>query len=82
MSGIIPFDKIEKILIDKGIYKPNKTSRGDFCFCKKVSVKGIIGRPSVPSKILVGTMFCKVGMVCLILWQRSLYTTEYRLGNF
>jgi len=57
MSEIIPFDTIEKILIDKGIYKPNKTSRGDFCFCKKVSVKGIIGRPSVPSKILVGTMF-------------------------
>jgi len=30
MSEIILFDKIEKILIDKGIYKLNKTSRGDF----------------------------------------------------
>jgi len=42
MSEIIPFDAIEKILIEKNIYKPNK---------------GKTGRPSIPSKILVGTLF-------------------------
>jgi len=42
MSKIIPFEVIERILIEKNIYKPNK---------------GKIGRPSIPSKILVGTLF-------------------------
>ena len=42
MSEIIPFEAIEKILIEKNIYKPNK---------------GRTGRPSIPSKILVGALF-------------------------
>ena len=42
MSEILPFEAIEKILIEKNIYKPNK---------------GKTGRPSIPSKILVGALF-------------------------
>ncbi|WP_324170584.1 hypothetical protein [Sulfurimonas sp.] len=42
MKEIIPFEAIEKILIEKNVYKPNK---------------GKTGRPSIPSKILVGSLF-------------------------
>lgn len=42
MKELIPFEDIEKLLIEKGIYKPNK---------------GKPGRPSIPSKILVGALF-------------------------
>lgn len=42
MKELIPFDKIEKLLIEKNIYKPNK---------------GKPGRPSIPSKVLVGALF-------------------------
>jgi len=42
MKEIIPFETIEKILIEKNIYKPNK---------------GKSGRPSIPSKILIGALF-------------------------
>jgi len=43
MKGIIPFEAIEKILIEKNIYKPNK---------------GKTGRPSIPAKVLVAAL-CK-----------------------
>ena len=42
MKEIIPFEVIEKILIEKDVYKPNK---------------GKTRRPSIPSKILVGSLF-------------------------
>ena len=42
MKEIIPFEAIEKILIEKNVYKPNK---------------GKTGRPSIPSKILIGSLF-------------------------
>ena len=42
MKEIIPFEAIEKILIEEGIYKPNK---------------GKSGRPSIPAKILIGALF-------------------------
>jgi len=42
MKPLIPFDLIEKTLIEKGIYKPNK---------------GKQGRPSIPAKILIGSLF-------------------------
>ena len=42
MKEIIPFEAIEKLLIEKSIYKPNK---------------GKQGRPSIPSNILVGALF-------------------------
>jgi IS5 family transposase len=42
MKGLIPFKSIEKRLIEKGIYKPNK---------------GKQGRPSIPAKILIGSLF-------------------------
>jgi len=42
MKPLIPFDLIEKTLIEKGIYKPNK---------------GKQGRPSTPAKILIGSLF-------------------------
>jgi len=45
MNEIIPFGAIEKILIEKNIYKPNK---------------GKIGRPSIPSKILIGALFLQI----------------------
>jgi len=38
MKEIIPFEVIEKILIEKNVYKPNK---------------GKTTRPSIPSKILI-----------------------------
>ena len=43
MKEIIPFDKLEKILIEEGIYKPTVGSKG--------------GRPSIPAKILLGALF-------------------------
>ena len=42
MKELIPFEQIEKLLIEKSIYKPKK---------------GKQGRPSIPSNILVGTLF-------------------------
>jgi IS5 family transposase len=42
MKVLIPFEAIEAILIEKGIYKPNK---------------GKQGRPSIPSSTLVGALF-------------------------
>jgi len=42
MKELIPFETIEKILIEKNIYKPNK---------------GKAGRPSIPSKTLIGALF-------------------------
>jgi len=42
MRPLIPFDILEKKLIEKGIYKPNK---------------GKQGRPSTPAKILIGALF-------------------------
>jgi IS5 family transposase len=42
MKELIPFEAIEKLLIEKNIYKPNK---------------GKQGRPSIPAKILVGALF-------------------------
>lgn len=42
MKELIPFEQIEKLLIEKGIYKPNK---------------GKQGRPSTPVNILVGALF-------------------------
>lgn len=42
MKALIPFDAIEKLLIEKGIYKPNK---------------GKQGRPSIPANILIGALF-------------------------
>ncbi len=43
MKEIIPFDKLENILIEEGIYKPTVGKKG--------------GRPSIPSKILLGALF-------------------------
>ena len=43
MKEIIPFENIEKILINEGVYKP------------KVGKKG--GRPSIPAKVLIGALF-------------------------
>ena len=42
MQELIPFDTIEKKLIEKNIYKPNR---------------GKCGRPSLPSKTLIGALF-------------------------
>jgi len=42
MKELIPFEAIEKLLIEKDIYKPNK---------------GKQGRPSTPANILVGALF-------------------------
>ena len=42
MKELIPFEAIEKLLIEKSIYKPNK---------------GKQGRPSTPASILVGALF-------------------------
>lgn len=42
MKPLIPYDAIEAVLIEKGIYKPNK---------------GKQGRPSIPSSVLVGALF-------------------------
>jgi IS5 family transposase len=42
MKELIPFEDIEKLLIEKSIYKPNK---------------GKQGRPSIPAKILIGALF-------------------------
>lgn len=42
MKPLIPYDAIEVILIEKGIYKPNK---------------GKQGRPSIPASTLVGALF-------------------------
>lgn len=42
MKLLIPFETIEKMLIEKEIYKPNK---------------GKQGRPSIPAKILIGSLF-------------------------
>ena len=42
MKELIPFDLLEKKLIEKGIYKPNQGKRG---------------RPSIPAKILIGALF-------------------------
>jgi IS5 family transposase len=42
MKPLIPYDAIEKILIEKGIYKPNK---------------GKQGRPSIRASVLVGALF-------------------------
>jgi transposase, IS5 family len=42
MKVLIPFDAIEAILIEKGIYKPNK---------------GKQGRPSIPATTLIGALF-------------------------
>lgn len=42
MKELIPFEAIEKLLIEKSIYKPNK---------------GKQGRPSTPANILVGALF-------------------------
>ena len=42
MKELIPFDAIEKILIEKKIYKPNN---------------GKAGRPSIPAKTLIGALF-------------------------
>jgi len=43
MKEIIPFDELEAILIEKGVYNP------------KVGKSG--GRPQTPAKILLGTLF-------------------------
>jgi len=42
MKELIPFDLLEKKLIEKSIYKPNQGKRG---------------RPSIPAKILIGALF-------------------------
>lgn len=42
MKELIPFDAIEKLLIEKKIYKPNKGQKG---------------RPSIPARILIGSLF-------------------------
>ena len=42
MKELIPFDDIEKLLIEKGIYKDTKGKRS---------------RPSIPSNVLVGALF-------------------------
>ena len=42
MKLLIPFETIENLLIEKGIYKPNKDKQG---------------RPSTPVNILVGALF-------------------------
>ena len=42
MKELIPFDAIEKILIEKKIYKPNN---------------GKAGRPSISAKTLIGALF-------------------------
>ena len=42
MKEIIPFKAIEKILIEKNVYKPNKDKTT---------------RPSIPSKILIDSLF-------------------------
>ena len=42
MKPLIPYDAIETVLIEKGIYKPNK---------------GKPGRPSIPASVLVGSLF-------------------------
>jgi len=42
MKELIPFEKIEKILIENNIYKPNR---------------GRAGRPSIPAKTLIGALF-------------------------
>jgi hypothetical protein len=42
MKEIIPFESFEKILIEKNVYKLKK---------------GKTTRPSIPSKILIGSLF-------------------------
>ncbi len=42
MKPLIPYAQIEKLLIAKNIYKPNK---------------GMQGRPSIPANILIGSLF-------------------------
>jgi len=42
MKPLIPYEAIEKVLIEKGIYKPNK---------------GKQGRPSIPASVLLGALF-------------------------
>ena len=42
MKPLIPYDVIERVLIEKGIYKPNK---------------GKQGRPSIAASTLVGALF-------------------------
>jgi transposase, IS5 family len=42
MKLLIPFEAIERLLIEKSIYKPNK---------------GKQGRPSIPARILIGALF-------------------------
>jgi IS5 family transposase len=42
MKPLIPYEQIEELLIDKNIYKPNK---------------GMQGRPSIPARILIGSLF-------------------------
>lgn len=42
MKELIPFESIEELLIEKNIYKVNK---------------GKVGRPSIPSKVLIGALF-------------------------
>lgn len=42
MKPLIPYDTIEAVLIEKGIYKPNR---------------GKQGRPSIAAKVLVGALF-------------------------
>lgn len=42
MKELIPFEAIEKLLIEKNVYKPNR---------------GKQGRPSIPAKILIGALF-------------------------
>ena len=42
MKALVPFDAIESMLVEKGIYKPNKGKRG---------------RPSIPARVLVGALF-------------------------
>lgn len=42
MKELIPFEAIEKLLIENGVYKPNR---------------GKQGRPSIPARILIGSLF-------------------------
>lgn len=48
MNDLIPFEGIEKLLIEKSIYKPNKGKQGKF---------------STPEKFLLVLLFYKIGMV-------------------
>lgn len=62
MKELIPFETIESLLIEKGIYKPNKGKQGKF---------------STPEKFLLVLLFYKIGMVYHLQWQKSSTMTKH-----